>query len=233
MRALFALPYAFGSAAAYRNFKGYLDEDIDFHPLDYPGHSSRFNDSFCTSIQGMAEDALEQIEEKIERYGEYGIMGYSMGSLVGFELCNNIIKKRLKPPKYFFAFASPAPDRIYNYKNYETYGVEEIRAELKEKDGTPEEILNNREMLELFLPIIKSDLIALRDYHADNIPGGLQCTTVIVRGADEKNKYCHDEWKRFCGDECEFHIMDGGHFFMFENDDTAEKCAELVNRSMR
>lgn len=230
MKAVFALPYAFGSASAYRQFKKYLDKNIYFRSIEYPGHSSRFSEPLCTSIRQMAVDAYDQISDVIKECSQYMIIGYSMGSLVGFELYQYIMQSHKKPPSCLIVFASPAPDRIFNYKRYEDYGVNEIREELREKEGTPDEILNNQEMLELFMPIIKSDLIALRDYHPDDKLCKIQCKTVVVRGTEEENKYCSEEWSRFCDSECDFYLMKGGHFFMFENESEAKKCAELINK---
>lgn len=229
MTAVFALPYAFGSASVYRGFKEYLNRDIDFFPLEYAGHSSRFNEPLYTSIQEMAIDAYNWIRDKASRYDSYMIMGYSMGSLVGFELYRYLVKNNQKPPECFLAFASAAPDRVYKYKSYEEYGINEIREELCEQHGTPKEILDNPEMLELFMPIIKSDLIALRDYCPGDLSDKIRCRTVIVRGTEEESDGCNENWNRFCENESELFLMEGGHFFMFENEDVTKKCAELVN----
>ena len=229
---IFALPYAFGASYIYNGVKNELSDYYDVIPLEYPGHGTRFSEGLIPNIIDLAEDIIVQIKGSLNDDDEYALLGYSMGSLVGFEVCNLVKKRGFRHPETFFAFASPAPSREVEKKEYEKYSIEDIGGVLAEGSATPKLILENESMLEVLKPIVINDLIALRDYSASDLK--IMCPVVAVRGEQEsmydiENFY---EWEQFSDDKIEYHVIKGGHFFMFENDTNLDSCCEIIRNKM-
>lgn len=230
---IFAFPYAFGAAHVYQNLKEILCDDIDIVPIEYPGHGSRYGEALMNDIVGLAKDAYAQIHTYLEKEVEYALLGYSMGGLVAYELYKRIVRRGNKKPKVFFAFAASAPDVQYADRDYESYTLNDIKNKLIEMSGTPDEILNSDEMLEVFSPIIKNDLIALRNYGKKELPKiKIDCPLTVVRGHGENAEDSYKHWNYFSGNQISYHEIAGNHFFMFENSENLNKCAKIVTNNM-
>ena len=100
-------------------------------------------------------------------------------------------------------------------------------------DGTPDEILNSNEMLEVFSPIIRNDLIALRNYGRKELPKvKIDCPLTVVRGHEENAKESYEHWNYFSDNQSSYHEISGNHFFMFENSGNLRKCASIVTNNI-
>lgn len=233
---LFALPYAFGSSYIYNDLKNELSSEYDVIALEYPGHGTRFAESMIKDIKKLANDVYSQICRYIRADEDYAILGYSMGSIVGFEVFNVIKEHKTKEPKAFFAFASPAPNCKKELEAYENYNMLDVKNMLLGRQGTPSEILENTEMLELLRPIIINDLIALRDYSDEYSNIKIDCPLIVVQGAKEERpediKLSYKEWVKFSEGETSYYEIEGGHFFMFENQKNLCDCCQIIKKNL-
>lgn len=235
---LFALPYAFGSSYIYHSLENNLIADYDMISLDYPGHGGRMRENLIKDIKQLADDAYKQICKYLKTDEDYAILGYSMGSIVGFEVLNIMKERKIKEPKAFFAFASPAPNRKEDAKDYENYNMTDIKNVLLERKGTPDEVLENEEMLELLEPIIRNDLIALRDYNDSYSDIKIECPLIVVRGTKENGRKGEDikesfeEWRKFASGKTAYYEIEGEHFFMFENEKNLQDCCQIIKENI-
>lgn len=227
---LFALPYAYGGANIYRNLNKYLYDYMEVIPLNYPGHESRFKEKLLSSIQDIAEDAYKQICNNI--HGDYSLLGYSMGGYICYELYQIIKKNNKKLPLNLFILATNEPGYKYEHKNGEKMSLEMVKETLLKLGGTNEEILDNGDLIEVIAPIVRMDTYAIENYvPTNNITGKISCPVTIIRGADEDHENCYVEWNKYFVNECEYIVVDGDHFFMFEDDGKRiEEFAEIINK---
>ena len=227
---LFAFPYAFGGASIYYKLQDYLHKDINIVSVNYPGHESRYSERLLSSIQQIAEDAYNQICDKLDN--DYSLLGYSMGGYICYELYHVIKRNNKRLPKNIFVFATNEPGYKQEYKNGDEMDLAQIRETLNEYGATSEEVLNNDAMIDIIAPIVRKDTSAIENY----IPTGhelgkIKCPVTIIRGSNEENtENCQDEWNKYFDSECEYIEVDGGHFFMFENDGNRfEEFAQIIN----
>ncbi len=96
-------------------------------------------------------------------YGPYALWGHSMGGKIAYEL-----EKRLEAAGYtakcLFISGSrvpsiPEPNPIYHLPD------EEFKRELGRFEGTPKEILENQELLDFFLPMLRADFTMDETYY--------------------------------------------------------------------
>lgn len=70
----------------------------------------------------------------------------------------------VRKPKHIFFYGYKAPniisenDNIYNFPNYD------FMNKIIELGATPEELINNKELLEIFIPILKNNFKILETY---------------------------------------------------------------------
>lgn len=211
------LPCAGGNGLMFQSMSGYLSECLESIIYDYPGHGRRIQLSLLTSLKEIANDFIEEMK-KIDLFNgqSYVLLGYSMGSLVCYEVVHRLIEENLKLPEHLFLCAS-STKYIEKYERNISYPNEELYSYLKELGGTSNELLENKEFQEFYFPIIKSDLLAIDTYQND-ISILLPVHSTILYGS--KDRYSDSEvqsWKNYI-QVCSFSKIEGGHFFLYESE---------------
>ena len=238
---LIAIPYAFGNSNIFSDFFAALDTKLNAVSVEYPGHGRRIDEDLIQSMKGLVDDAFVQIKDYIKTGESYCLFGYSMGGLVAYELFYKIKSEGLNPPSHIFILGTPEPSYQREKKPFETYTVEQIRKELKEYGGTPEILLQIDEFIELMAPIVKADNIILRDYcdfvltDEYNNRGSVDCGITVVRGSKEEElEHCKEEWEKGIGHEIVYLLIEGEHFFLFEESGkNVVKVRNIVEETLR
>jgi surfactin synthase thioesterase subunit len=93
----------------------------------------------------------------------------------------------------------------------------EFIAKLRGFNGTPEEILNNQELMQLLTPLLRADFKMAETYRADRTP--LECPIVAFAGTDDKDVTPEKlaGWRDLTTQQYELHWISGGHFFIERN----------------
>ena len=227
---LIAIPYAFGSANIYLDLFHALNGTVSTTAIEYSGHGRRINDQLLTSMDSVADDVYRQIEGILASGEDYCLLGYSMGGLVAYELYYKILAAGRKLPQHIFILGTPEPQYLHAQKDYESFDFEQIKAELTAHDGTPDELLDCDELIELLMPIVKADCIALRDYRWQKRDEQVHCGVTVIRGSLEPNlEHCRELWETCIGHEIEYLCLEGKHFFLFEQEGRyTGQIAELI-----
>lgn len=227
---IFAFPYAMGGASAYYPLKNKFENSgYQICALNYPGHESRFSEEIRYSMQEIAQDMYDQISEYLDE--EYCLLGYSMGGTVCYELYQCIKRNHRKSPLHVFLIAADSPDAEPDFINCENMTVQRVRDIFAEMGGTPNEILESDDMLELLLPIVKGDLCASEKY-IPTLEYKIDCAVTLVRGTEEDNTCCRQGWNQYLINPCNYHEVEGGHFFMFDDDEGLCVVSDIIRKSL-
>lgn len=213
---IFALPYAAGSAGIYFNMKKYLCNIVDLVPIELPGHGSKYVQPLCHTIQEMAQAVFEEIKDKLDE--PYCLLGYSMGSLVEYELYNIIRREGLRLPEQLFLFAADAPYVPRREKGYATMSDKEVVQKLRDLNGSLDSALNNDELMGIMVPIARADFLALEEYQPTILDEPITTPGFVMVG--ENDEYCiesMEEWQKCFLEKIVIKIGDGAHFFMFND----------------
>ncbi|MBC8063127.1 MAG: thioesterase [Clostridiaceae bacterium] len=97
--------------------------------------------------------------------GSETIYGHSMGSLLAYELYYKVSELNLRKPRHIFFSGYRAPSIIREKKNIHTLPNYDFMKKVMELGGTPDVIMNNQELLQVFLPILRSDFKILETYN--------------------------------------------------------------------
>lgn len=214
---LFCLPYAGGSEAIYYKWKKYLDPRIELNPIELKGRGKRFNEDFYETLQDAVDDIFNNIKGVIGN-DDYAIYGHSMGSLLAYETYYKVVGQEMKKPTHMFFSGHEAPSTIKQREN--TYKLPDYEFIKKVIDigGTPKEIMENRELLEMFVPIIRNDFRILETYEYKEREKKIECNISILNGKQDDIKL--EEilaWnKHVCGGVKVYNFQ-GNHFFINNN----------------
>ncbi|MFK4308505.1 medium-chain acyl-[acyl-carrier-protein] hydrolase [Bacillus sp. RC242] len=228
---LFCLPNAGGSAVMYLKWKKYLSPYIELYPIEIAGRGKRVDEPLFTNVDEIVSDIYGLIKNHIDKQ-PYAIFGYSMGSLVGFELCQKLKRNGHKEPVHFFTASLEAPQFVAKKKNIYNLPMEEFKREVLNFNGIPQEIANDISLLNYFLSILKSDFKAMDTYEYSDESILMKTNLTILYG--EEDNFSLDNvygWKNLTTGESVVHKFSGGHFFINNNlNEIIEKVNQTIER---
>lgn len=223
---LICLPYAGGSKAIYYNWKGKFNNNIKLEPVELKGRGSRYGEGHYNDLQDAVNDIYLKIKDKIINE-EYAIFGHSMGSLLAFELYYKIFENTGKIPKHIFFSGYSAPhcenkdDVIHDLPDNEFIG------KVLEFGGTPTEVSENKDILELAIPILRNDFKIVELYKYKHKSKPIQCDITILNGSKDKiTSEELDGWKLHSAKTVKIITFNGDHFFINNNVDEIIKLIE-------
>ncbi len=208
---LLCLPFAGGGALAYRSWSASLPEAIEVCPVELPGRGARFREPHATSMRALVDDLVSGLAPLLDL--PVAVFGHSMGARIALELA----RRREANVVHLFASASPAPHVDRASRDWSTMSDADLLAELRAWGGTPPEALQHRELMELALPILRSDLALVETYDGSAEPT-LDCGVTALAGARDRDIPVGDvrAWADCTGGSFELVEVDGGHFFLSE-----------------
>jgi medium-chain acyl-[acyl-carrier-protein] hydrolase len=152
---LFCFPYAGGSAEVYRSWQRWFPEQVDVCLMHLPGRGKRMNEPAFTHVAPLAKAIVDRIADEISV--PYAFYGHSMGATIAFEVAREFARRRCNGPRHLFVSGKRAPQ--WPRTEPQTFHLphDEFVAALKRLNGTPTEILDNPELMELFIGVLRAD----------------------------------------------------------------------------
>lgn len=227
---LVCLAHAGGSVALYREWQQRLPSWIRVQTLELPGRGVRRALPAHTGWPALIERVHADVREQVDLSQPFAVFGHSMGALVGLELIHAIRQHDGRSPVWFGASGTIAPLR----RNVETYWLDAshdlMLDKLKERGGTPAVLLDDRDFLDLVMPVMRADfhLCGLHPLHAAQAAREpLDCPVAVLTGRDDVATANADDvaaWSRETRGALTTHAFDGGHFYLDGAPDPVLAC---------
>jgi surfactin synthase thioesterase subunit len=212
---LFCFPYAGGSAASFAGWQAKVDGAVDVCALQLPGRGSRFGEA---PYRSMPE--LVRVLAKIVRGQDdlpFAFFGHSLGALIAFEVASYCHVHGLPAPRRLFVSGCAAPQARRPLRKLHLCSDAELIAALEDFNGTPPEVLRDRDLMALLLPALRADFFLAETYQYQARP---PLNTPISVLAGRLDKYATSdtasEWRRETTHACDVRWFAGGHFFIKE-----------------
>lgn len=208
------LPYAGGNAGMYADWANTLP-NVSILGVQYPGRGGRFMEPCISDAKTMASKIAKLIEQ--EESHEFFIFGYSMGAILAFETLVSLKQSALERCLGLFvaARAAPGPKPTSN----PMHNLDDIKFvdRLKKLGGVPQEVLEDSELMELLMPMLRSDFRLAEQYtltHNTTLP--IPITALFGETDPYANKDSCAGWSHFTSKEFRQVMLPGGHFFIKE-----------------
>lgn len=223
---LFMLPFGGGNETSYAKFEQYLDPKIRMVNGEAPGKGRRIKEPLLKNLYLIAEEYYRQFKPMIK--GPYAIYGHSMGAYLAHIITQRIHEDKLPLPAHIFLTSKIAPSRNYNKKR-SIMTNEQFIAHLKELKGMPDAILQNEELLQIFLPMIRTDFDAIDSYkYLKGKPYPVDMTALCGSNEQVDDEDITD-WQKETSGSFFFQRYPGDHFWIFDH--LPELCG-LINQTL-
>jgi surfactin synthase thioesterase subunit len=193
--------------------------DIHTRTLDLPGHGKRFKEVLISNIYEIADDLYHQIKQELIK--PYAFYCHSMGSLIAYQLCLKIHHDNLLKPEHLFISGHNAPSIPLHeqVKNVSNLSNMEFVNRLVQLGGIHDDVIKEKDLLDLFLPILRADFKAVETYQYKQPEFLIDVPITVMIGTNDiltsyDGALC---WKDFTGAEINIKEFSGGHFFIFDN----------------
>jgi surfactin synthase thioesterase subunit len=222
---LFCLPFAGGGASSYRTWSNKLPPDIEVVPVQPPGRENR-----------LAEDPLRHMADLVGalidallpwmRERPFAFFGHSLGGIVGLEVCRALAARHGLEPSHLIVSARAAPHLPLRRAPVAGLSREGLTRWLRDVKGTPEAVLRSREMMDLILPVLRADL-ELDDTYVSHSEPRLACPLTVLGGLHDAEADMSElqAWSGYTTGRFVLRLMDGDHFFVFNEAETPALAA--------
>lgn len=211
---LFCFPYAGGSAQIYRQWSSFLPKTISVFPTEFPGRGRRFKEKPFSQIEPLVENLYDTLLAELCS-APFAFFGHSLGALVAFEL-SRFLRKRNQPlPVHLFASSHLAPTISHTIRPIADLPDQEFKEELRSMDGTPQEVLENAELMEMILPFVRADFKVNETYsYVEDKPLDLPITAFGGVADPHVNRESLEAWSQQTSLNFSVKLFSGDHFYL-------------------
>ncbi|GAA1629769.1 thioesterase II family protein [Catellatospora bangladeshensis] len=222
---VFCLPHAGGGAMHFQSWQGWLPHASEVIPIDLPGHGRRFRERLVEDWQCLIDDLTGQIVDRIT--GPYIVVGHSLGSLLAYEVARNLQNRRNSPALLVVAGRN-GPAAALSHRPIHELPDSQLLAALNRLGGTPADVDEHPELLEMYLPMLRTDLRLAETYRREPGPP-LSCPIAVFGGRQDPmaDSLGMLAWERETTESFDMTIFEGGHFFLTARAFTAALAARL------
>ncbi|MNW43447.1 Linear gramicidin dehydrogenase LgrE [compost metagenome] len=214
---LFCFPYAGGGASVLSNWKRELPAHIHVCPVQLPGRESRMLEDPMDSVEAIVHSLVSEIVPFL--HTPFAFFGHSMGALIAFETARQLHLKHHVAPIHLFVSGKTAPHLPYPRKSLHNLPDDQFKEELRLMQGTPEEVLQNDELMEIVMPHLRADFTAVESYVYR--PGEvLPCPIAVFGGRQDHDVSVESlhAWQQHTNVPFQVQMLEGNHFFLHKQE---------------
>lgn len=211
---LFCFPYAGVGGSVYRLWPNGLPADLEVCVVQLPGREQRLREPPKTSIVDLVRELVPAFVPYLDL--PFAVFGHSMGAVLASEVTRALAEAGHPLPQHLLV-SGRRPPHVAGPES-PMHGLDDAAfvAELNRRyRGIPAEVLEQPELMALFIPILRADLTALETY----LPQGrapLPCPITAFGGLDDHlTPRDHLEaWKGETSRAFDVRLYEGDHFYL-------------------
>lgn len=224
---LICFHYAGGNASIFRVWQDKFGPDIEVCAVELPGHGMRFSEPLI--------DAIEPIIDYLDRVlsplcdAPFAVFGHSMGALLGYIWLSRIHERNGSQPRCFIPAGRLAPHLQSGKPHVDTMDTAALIERVRELNATPDDILDNPEFVDAFLPIIRADFRVNDSYTPT--PCILGCPIHALGGATDPEAPVTQlgRWAELTNlDMTQTNFADGHFFVQTQEDGVIAKLRKIL-----
>lgn len=178
-----------------------------------PGRGSRISESLFRNV----DDVIPAIANEIIKLSDkpFALFGHSLGAVIAFEAARYLKKNTGLSPIHLFVSGRIAPQTPGMREKTFHLSDDDFIEHIKMMGGTPSQLFENKELVELILPALRADFQMIETYQFK--PGELlQYPITAFGGLSDRfvSREALCAWGDLTKDKFTAHFLTGDHFFV-------------------
>ena len=211
---LFCFPYGGAGASVFRRWPDGLPQFVEVSAIQLPGRENRFRETPFTEIPRLVRSLTDVLSPYLTL--PYAFFGHSLGAIIAFELARQLRREKAPGLLHLFVSGKRAPQVPHSLPPiYQLPDKEFVETIHRRYEGIPQAILQDPEVMQVFLPVLRADLSMNDTYiYAEGNPldcpiscfGGLEDSEVTEEGLLAWRVQTHSSFS--------LRMIPGNHFFI-------------------
>lgn len=213
---LFCFPFAGGGASTYLPWLKAFPEGVEVCPVQLPGREGRRQELAFDRARPLVETLAQDLSPLFDR--PFAFFGHSMGALISFELARELRRRRMPSPCHLFVSGHRAPHCSDPDPPMHDLPEPDFIKRMGELNGTPKEVLENLDLVRLFIPLMRRDA-ALCETYQHTPEEALSCP-ITAYGGSEDAKATREEldaWREHTLRGFLLQMFPGDHFYLLRD----------------
>jgi medium-chain acyl-[acyl-carrier-protein] hydrolase len=193
---------------------------VELSILQLPGREALFGAPMYQSMMPLVNAIVPILAPQTDV--PFAFFGHSLGAHVAFEVARILRNQNVSLPRGMIVSGTRAPHLASRRLPLHDLPTPRLIDELRRYGGTPEAVLQNQELMDIFLPPLRADLTIFETHpHTPDTPFHFPITAF---GGRTDHRTDHDEleaWKEHTVANFSVQFFDGGHFYLLEQSRTA------------
>ncbi|MEU9504679.1 alpha/beta fold hydrolase [Micromonospora sp. NPDC048170] len=209
---LVVVPYAGSGVAPFRTWGPELASLATVTAVLLPGREQLFGEPLLTSMTDVLRGLTPQVAALRPR--PVVLFGHSLGALIAFGLARELRREGV-PPAALIVSGAGSPCRRDPTDMIHLLGDDALLQRTVDYDGMPPELLADRDLSAMFIPILRADFQVLETWVVDPLPP-LDLPVTVLRGVSDTSVTDHqaDGWRTHTVAPPVERFLPGGHFFV-------------------
>jgi medium-chain acyl-[acyl-carrier-protein] hydrolase len=223
---LICFPYAGVGGSAYRLWPNGLPPSLEVCTVHLPGREQRAREPAKTSIVELVHELVPALLPYLDL--PFAIFGHSMGAVLASEVTRALAEAGNPLPQHLLVSGRRPPHIPGTESPMRGLPDPAFVAELTRRyGGIPAEILEQPDLMALFIPVLRADLTAL-ETHLPARRAPLPCPITVFGGADDRLTPREDleAWRSETSGAFQVRMYAGGHFFL--NSERSRLLADIA-----
>lgn len=210
---LFCFHYAGGGPHVFREWADKLPVSIDVYCVQLPGRGMRLHEAPYDDLPALIKALHSALQPYLQK--PYAFFGHSMGSILSYELAQQIRKENGTPPVHLFLSGRPAPQKTVKRQPICGLPEAEFITEMGRYGGTPEELLGNAELMKMMMPTLRADFSICENYSYSGHPP-LDCPISAFGALEDPDvsRESLEAWRLETTSTFSVHMFPGNHFYL-------------------
>jgi medium-chain acyl-[acyl-carrier-protein] hydrolase len=210
---LFCFPYAGGGVSIFRAWSDGLPADVEVCPIQLPGRGTRLMEPPFARLSPLIQALAEALFPLLDI--PFAFFGHSLGALISFELARQLRRQHAVQPVRLFISADRAPQIPNRDPAIHSLPEREFLVEVCRLNGTPRKVLEDDELRQIMLPLLRADFAVYETYGYSTEPP-LNCPISAFGGLQDQrvNRGDLEAWREQTSSSFSLRMFPGDHFFL-------------------
>lgn len=217
--------HAGGDKYAFQYLSQKLNQDFEIIYYELPGRNYRLNESLLFDIHQIVDDAYNTILPYTQN--DFVFIGMSMGALISFLVSEKLHQKNKNLPKHIVLSSRKSIEQYTTIHQVANADDDTFWNYVKSFGANIDGILQHHELKNFYEPILRADFKALEyfNHHYHNhLSTQLPISVSSLFGKDDIHIDIEgaNSWNKYFTKEFEVKVFEGGHFFLYNNNEAIE-----------